>query len=181
MLRIALFLFLFMLVEYNLFLWCYHQLSNNVGISEAFWILLASQIYSGYWGIRLVRIHSLTQLLQSLTTPGNQQRVTSDIIKSLFTLVAGILLIIPGIFSDTMGIIFLTPKIQNFCANFVSSKIKHLFSQTGGFSNSGFTQSANKSGFFYSWNTRQGPKPPSSKINEDDQVIDIQAEDEEKK
>jgi len=94
------------LIEITLFI----QIGEKIGIATTLIIIILSAIV----GINLIRKQSFSILQKMRAHQANKTQLPEDLFSDFCQFMGAILLIIPGFFTDFIGILFFIPACQNF-------------------------------------------------------------------
>ncbi len=97
--------FIVVYIEITLFI----QVAQAIGV--LFTLLLV--ILTSFIGVSLVRTQGMKILAQMQLKIANGESPAAEMIKSVSILLAGFLLLLPGFFTDFLGLLLLLPPIQN--------------------------------------------------------------------
>ena len=178
MLKSLLFFILMIFIEYDIFSWTHGLLASQWGNNTAFWVLLGSQVYSISFGYRLIKNSGL-KAMEIATSQLQQGLSPSDLlIKKLMMIFGGLLLILPGLLTDLMGYLCLT----NFVQKTLGYKLKKLAGRSTftSFTNFYQTGSSNKQSY-HQYHTGPGEARRSPTQQKSEQIIEVEAEDLDKK
>ncbi|WP_413735486.1 FxsA family protein [Sodalis sp. RH21] len=92
-------------IEITLFI----QVAHMIGV--LFTMLLI--VLTSFIGVSLVRAQGLKILTQMQIKMANGESPAAEMIKSVSVLLAGFLLLLPGFFTDFLGLLLLLPPVQN--------------------------------------------------------------------
>ncbi|NRD72425.1 FxsA family protein [Shewanella sp. VB17] len=106
-------------------------------------------------GVSLVRSQGISTLMQVQQKLARGEAPGQEIVEGMMLAVAGLLLLIPGFVTDTIGLLLLTPMTRIPVAGFIYKKMQVKVAANGGFQG-GFGQ-GNHSPF--------GHPPPNNKSN----------------
>lgn len=98
-------IFIVAYIEITLFI----QVAQVIGV--LFTLLLV--VLTSFIGVSLVRTQGLIILTQMQVKLANGESPAAEMIKSVSVLLAGFLLLIPGFFTDFLGLLLLLPPVQN--------------------------------------------------------------------
>lgn len=160
-----LFLFGFLYLEISCLIWLSHWIS--------FFGVLALLIGSALLGIRLIQLSGLASLFRFRQQLMQGQLPTQSLFKGIIAIVAGVLLIIPGVLTDFIALLLLFSPLNSmlelYLLNKVRGKISKVFSGFGnqGFQNFGSQEKGFQDQGFYH---QSGFKP------NDEQVFDAEFE-----
>ncbi|ANF62090.1 hypothetical protein A6037_04830 [[Haemophilus] ducreyi] len=117
----------FLFIFFTIIFYIYCEISLLVSISSMFGILpttslLISLSLIGLWLVRLRGLHLLYSIQQQLS---RGELPAEAVFRSLFFMLAGILLIIPGFLSDILAIFCLLPITRHLIKGWLISWLKH--------------------------------------------------------
>ncbi|WP_410012176.1 FxsA family protein [Sodalis sp. C49] len=98
-------IFLVAYIEITIFI----QVAHVIGV--LFTLLLI--VLTSFIGVSLVRTQGLKILGQMQIKMANGESPAAEMIKSVSILLAGFLLLLPGFFTDFLGLLLLLPPVQN--------------------------------------------------------------------
>ncbi len=113
------FLLIFILVPI-IEIWLFIQVDSLIGL----WPTLASVVLTAVIGTWLLRQQGFAVLMQARSSLEQQKFPLEQVIHGVFLLVAGLLLLTPGFFTDAIGFACLVPPLRLALAYGVWSKIK---------------------------------------------------------
>ena len=114
-----LFLLIFILVPI-LEIWLFIQVDSIIGL----WPTLASVVLTAVIGTWLLRQQGFAVLMQGRAALEKSQFPLEQVIHGVFLLVAGLLLLTPGFFTDAIGFLCLVPPLRLAVAYGIWSKLK---------------------------------------------------------
>ena len=167
MLKLILFTVLIVFIEVDIFSLCHGLLATYFGESNASWFILSSQVFSTYLGYKLIRSSSLGALQLAVIQFQQGQSKGELLIKKAMMIVGGLLLFLPGLLSDLCGYLCLTNLIQKT----VGLKLREYLTKQS-FASFSFSRTSS---------FRENRPPPPNSPKTSDQIIDIEAEDLDKK
>ena len=97
--------FVYLYIEFSIF----NAVANMIGV---FFTLIAI-IMTSVIGFYLVKSQGIKNFILMKNKIANRENPTNEIVKSVSLLFAGILLLIPGFFTDILGAILIFPPIQD--------------------------------------------------------------------
>ncbi len=103
------------------------QLSEVIGG----WPTIVVVIITAYAGAKMVKLQGLQTFAQIQQKSASGQMPTEELFSGVCILISGVLLLTPGILTDVLGFLLLTPAVRQKMAAVLKSKI-HLFA-TGKF------------------------------------------------
>ena len=109
------------------------QLSEVIGG----WPTIVVVIITAYAGAKMVKLQGLQTFAQIQQKSASGQMPTEELFSGVCILISGVLLLTPGILTDVLGFLLLTPAVRQKMAAVLKSKI-HLFA-TGKFATGKFT------------------------------------------
>lgn len=104
------------MIEIGLFI----KVGGLIGIGWTLLIVLATAI-AGSWLVRMQGLKALAELRGSLRDLGDP---TEPIAHGALILLAGALLLTPGFFTDTMGLLLLVPAIRRALLRYLASHVR---------------------------------------------------------
>ncbi|MEM1199567.1 MAG: FxsA family protein [Pseudomonadota bacterium] len=113
------FLLIFILVPI-LEIWLFIQVDSLIGL----WPTLASVVLTAVIGTWLMRMQGFQVLMQARGALEQSQFPLEQVIHGVFLLIAGLLLLTPGFFTDAIGFACLVPPLRLVVAYAVWSKLK---------------------------------------------------------
>ena len=116
-----------------LFLLIYIEITIFIKVAAVFGVALTLilVILTSCLGVSLVRHQGLKTLIQMQEKMANGENPAGEMVKSVSLLLAGFLLLIPGFFTDFLGLLLLLPPIQKLLTLRVMPFI-HVFRSTSG-------------------------------------------------
>jgi len=122
-------IFLVVYIEITLFI----HVAQVIGV--LFTLLLV--IMTSFIGVSLVRTQGMIILTQMQVKIANGESPAVEMIKSVSILLAGFLLLLPGFFTDFLGLLLLLPPIQNSLTLRLLPYLRFQRSGGGGFGSQG--------------------------------------------
>lgn len=118
------------------FLYVYIEISIFIQVAHVLGVLLTLLlvIFTSFIGMSLVRNQGFKNLLQMQQKMAAGESPAAEMTKSVSLIISGLLLILPGFFTDLLGLLLLLPPVQK---HLTLKLLPHLrFSRTpgGGFS-----------------------------------------------
>jgi len=107
-----------------------------VGNAVGLWATLGGVLLSGLAGALILRWQGLSLLNEMRSTMGRGQVPARAIADAMMVALAGLLLLIPGYFSDLVGLLLLVPPVRGAIYNFLRSRVTVVSTQTTSY---GFT------------------------------------------
>lgn len=123
-----------------IFLYVYIEISVFIQVAHVLGVLLTLVlvIFTSVLGMSLVRNQGLRNFMQMQRKIESGESPAKEMVKSISIVIAGILLILPGFFTDFMGLLFLLPPVQKLLT---LRLLPHLhFTRTPGGFSGGFGQ-----------------------------------------
>lgn len=123
-----------------IFLYVYIEISVFIQVAHVLGVLLTLVlvIFTSVLGMSLVRNQGLRNFMQMQRKIETGESPAKEMVKSISIVIAGILLILPGFFTDFLGLLFLLPPVQKLLT---LRLLPHLhFTRTPGGFNGGFGQ-----------------------------------------
>nr|WP_268991680.1 FxsA family protein [Limnobaculum eriocheiris] len=116
-----------------LFLLIYIEITIFIKVAAVFGVALTLilVILTSCLGVSLVRHQGLKTLIQMQEKMANGENPAGEMVKSVSLLLAGFLLLIPGFFTDFLGLLLLLPPVQKLLTLRVMPFI-HVFRSTPG-------------------------------------------------
>lgn len=115
------------------FLYVYIEISIFIQVAHVFGVLLTLVlvIFTSVIGMSLVRNQGFKNLLLMQQKMAQGESPAAEMIKSVSLIIAGLLLVLPGFFTDFLGLLLLLPPVQK---HLTLKLMPHLrFTRTGGF------------------------------------------------
>lgn len=113
----------------------------RIGEATVWWAPIALVIFTGIAGAALARWQGL-RVYQRVRDDTQAGRMPADaLVDGFLILLAGILLVTPGVLTDVVGIAFLIPPIRSLVKRGVKAWIKRNVEVRVGWMNAGFWQS----------------------------------------
>ncbi len=113
------FLLIFILVPI-IEIWLFIQVDSIIGL----WPTLASVVLTAVIGTWLLRQQGFAVLMQGRAALEKSQFPLEQVIHGVFLLIAGLLLLTPGFFTDAIGFLCLVPPLRLAMAYGIWSKLK---------------------------------------------------------
>ena len=101
-------------------IWLFIQVDSIIGL----WPTLASVVLTAVIGTWLLRQQGFAVLMQGRAALEKSQFPLEQVIHGVFLLVAGLLLLTPGFFTDAIGFLCLVPPLRLAIAYGIWSKLK---------------------------------------------------------
>lgn len=120
-------LFLFFLLLPLIEIACFVVIGNAIGL----WPTLAGVVLSALLGVLVIRIKGLSLLNQMRSTVGSGQLPARSIADAMMVGLAGLLLLLPGYFSDLIGLLLLLPPVRSAIYAFLKSRVTVVTTTTG--------------------------------------------------
>ncbi|WP_413741611.1 FxsA family protein [Sodalis sp. RH15] len=97
-----------------IFLVVYIEITLFIQVAQAIGVLLTLLlvILTSFIGVSLVRAQGIIILTQMQVKIANGESPAAEMIKSVSVLLAGFLLLLPGFFTDFLGLLLLLPPVQ---------------------------------------------------------------------
>jgi UPF0716 protein FxsA len=95
----------------------------TLGAWLGLWLTLAIVVLTGFFGAYLIRSQGVNALGQLQSARTNLQNPLSPIANGLMSVVAGVLLMLPGFFTDTLGLVLLIPPVRRAIISGISSRM----------------------------------------------------------
>ncbi|GKX61218.1 FxsA family protein [Leminorella grimontii] len=118
-------LFLLVYIEITLFI----KVSDVFGVALTLILIIATSCL----GVSMVRQQGLRTLIQMQTKLAQGENPAAEMVKSVSLFIAGFLLLIPGFFTDFLGLLLLLPPVQKLLTLRMMPYI-HVFRPPSGFS-----------------------------------------------
>lgn len=98
-----------------IFVVAYIEITLFIQVSHALGVLFTLMliVLTSFIGVSLVRTQGLKILTQLQLKIANGENPAAEMIKSVSILLAGFLLLLPGFFTDFLGLLLLLPPVQN--------------------------------------------------------------------
>lgn len=98
-----------------IFVVAYIEISIFIQVAQVIGVLftLLLIVLTSFIGVSLVRTQGLKILGQMQIKMANGESPAAEMIKSVSVLLAGFLLLLPGFFTDFLGLLLLLPPVQN--------------------------------------------------------------------
>lgn len=110
----------------------------TVGGWLTLWPTLAIVVGTGLLGAFLVRRQGIAALRDVQTATSQMQNPLSPLAHGFLVVIGGVLLILPGFFTDTLGFLLMVPVVRTWVIRFAASRITFVRP------NSGFGQGARR-------------------------------------
>ncbi|WP_392561111.1 FxsA family protein [Orbus sturtevantii] len=107
--------FLYIYIEISVFV----AVANSIGVLLALICIIATSVL----GLSLVKSQGLKNLVIMQQKMAANENPTNELIKSVSLLLAGLLLSIPGFFTDILGALLLLSPVQRFLVKRIVPKI----------------------------------------------------------
>lgn len=119
--------FLFFLLVPLIEIACFVVIGNAIGL----WATLAGVVLMAIIGSLLIRSQGLSLLNEMRSTVGRGQLPARSIADAMMIGLAGLLLLLPGYFSDLIGILLLLPPVRSAIYAFLKSRITVVTASSG--------------------------------------------------
>lgn len=106
----------------------------KVGAAIGGWLMLLWVIASAVLGISILKRQGLVMLWGINRKLQSGELQASELAQGVLLAVAGMLLLIPGLMTDCLGLILLSPQVRRFCAAWLLRRMTIQMSQVQGFS-----------------------------------------------
>lgn len=104
-------------------IWLLLEISKRLGVLDT----IALVVLTGFTGAWLARSQGL-QIFRHIQSELQQGKMPSDaLIEGLLLLIAGIVLITPGLLTDCAGILLLIPPARKLCLALLKKRFRHHF------------------------------------------------------
>ena len=110
------------------------MIGNAIGL----WPTLAGVVLTAVIGSLVIRMQGLQLINEMRATVGRGQLPARAIADAMMVGLAGLLLLLPGYFSDLIGILLLIPPVRSAIYAFLKSRVTVVTATTG--ASPGFTQ-----------------------------------------
>lgn len=114
------FLILFLLLPV-VEIWLFVKVGEIIGAWQTAGLVVVMAII----GAALVRIQGFTVINRARATLAAGEFPTTDLLDGLFVLIAGFLLIVPGFFSDILGLLLFIPPVRRWLGASIWDWISH--------------------------------------------------------
>lgn len=98
--------FIYVYIEISIFV----AVANYIGVLLALMGIIATSII----GLSLVKSQGIKNLVLMQQKIASNQNPTNEVVKNMSLLLAGLLLLIPGFFTDILGALLLLSPVQHF-------------------------------------------------------------------
>ncbi|POP40851.1 membrane protein FxsA [Superficieibacter electus] len=115
--------FLYVYIEISIFI----QVAHELGVL----LTLLLVIFTSFIGMSLVRNQGFKNFLLMQQKMAAGESPANEMIKSVSLIIAGLLLVLPGFFTDLLGLLLLLPPVQK---HLTLKLMPHLRFSRGGFS-----------------------------------------------
>lgn len=115
-------------------IWSIIKMSEYIGGWATFVLLVAGF----FFGLQLMRAQGINAMIKANQAAQSAQSPLGPIAEGIVKAFAGILLIIPGFFSDVIALLILLPFVRKGFARYLSKKGQFQGFATGGFGPGGF-------------------------------------------
>lgn len=119
-------------------IWSIIKMSETIGG----WATLILLFAGLFFGLQLMRAQGINAMIKANQAAQSAQSPLGPLAEGIVKAFAGILLIIPGFFSDIVALLILLPFVRKGFASYLAKK-----GQFQGFATSGFGRAAGQSGF----------------------------------
>lgn len=96
----------------------------TIGAEIGLWATLAWVVLSALIGFAVIRGQGARAVYDVRLATAELRDPTGPIARSAFGVIAGVLLILPGFFTDALGILLLLPPVQAALRRFVASRVR---------------------------------------------------------
>ncbi len=103
-------------IEISLFI----EVGSSIGIFPT----LALTVMTSVLGLIIVREQGISNLQNMQNSLAREEIPIVELVHAIFLAMAGILLVLPGFFTDTLGILFLIPPVRTGMGIFLLSKLR---------------------------------------------------------
>lgn len=106
----------------------------KVGASLGGWLTLSWVIASAILGVSILKRQGLVMLWGINRKVQSGELQVAELAQGVLLAVAGMLLLIPGLITDCLGLILLSPQVRRLCAAWLLRRMTIQMSQVQGFS-----------------------------------------------
>ncbi|MBK4716014.1 MULTISPECIES: FxsA family protein [Tenebrionibacter/Tenebrionicola group] len=121
----------------TIFLYVYIEISIFIQVAHVLGVLLTLilAIFTSILGMSLVRNQGLRNFIQMQRKIEAGESPANEMVKSISIVIAGVLLLLPGFFTDFIGLLFLLPPVQKLLTLRLLPHLRFTIRTPGGFSN----------------------------------------------
>ena len=105
-----------------------------IGQAIGLWPTLAGVVVTAVIGSIVLRVQGLSLINEIRQTVGRGQLPARAIADAMMVGLAGLLLLLPGYFSDLIGILLLIPPVRNLIYGLLKSRLRVVSANAAGFS-----------------------------------------------
>lgn len=118
------------------FLYVYIEMVLFIEVAHMLGVLLTLMlvIFTSVVGLSLVRNQGLKNLVLMQQKMAQGESPAAEMIKSVSLIIAGLLLLLPGFFTDFLGLLLLLPPVQNMMTLRMTPHLRFYRPSGGGFS-----------------------------------------------
>ena len=98
------------------------KLGTIIGTGKTILIILLTS----FLGVYLAKLAGINTIQRILVEIENRQMPKDELLNGLSIIIGGVLLIFPGIITDTMGFLLLIPMTRNIIKNLLKNKMKNM-------------------------------------------------------
>lgn len=106
----------------------------RVGAAIGGWLILLWVIASAVLGVSILKRQGLVMLWGINRKVQSGELQVAELAQGVLLAVAGMLLLIPGLITDSLGFILLSPQVRRLCAAWLLRRMTIQMSQARGFS-----------------------------------------------
>lgn len=108
---------------------CFIVIGQAIGL----WPTLAGVVVMGVIGSLVLRVQGLSLLNEIRQSVGQGQLPARALADAMMVFIAGMLLLLPGYFSDVIGLILLIPAVRSGIYSFLKSRVQVVSTTGAGF------------------------------------------------
>lgn len=108
---------------------CFIVIGEAIGL----WPTLAGVVVMGVIGSLVLRVQGLSLINEIRQSVGQGQLPARALADAIMVFIAGMLLLLPGYFSDVIGLILLIPAVRGGIYNFLRSRAQVVSTTSAGF------------------------------------------------
>jgi UPF0716 protein FxsA len=101
----------------------------KVGTAIGGWLMLSWLIASGVLGVSILKRQGLVMLWGVHHKMRSGEMQVTELAQGVLLAIAGLLLLIPGLLTDCLGLILLSPQVRRLCARWLLQRMSIHLSQ----------------------------------------------------
>jgi len=111
----------------------------RVGAVIGGWLVMLWVVFAGMLGLSLLRRQGLAMLLGVNRKLQSGEMQVTELAQGVLLALAGVLLLLPGLITDSIGLVLLSPQLRKWCAPWLLRRMSVHLTQVQGY---GYRQSS---------------------------------------